>query len=129
MVVYADTDGDRLEDGVEIELGTDPLLPDTDGDTYEDGDEVTEGTDPLDPASVIYTGGWPYYACKGDIRVGSDLEPDVGQRFPRLAIEDQFDERVDLYDDDYNEEGPDVFLLLCVAWGPYCDFFKQHLGS
>ncbi len=44
-----DTDGDGLEDGVEVLLGTDPLNPDTDGDGLDDGLEVLLGTDPLDP--------------------------------------------------------------------------------
>src|SRR5215217_2998543 len=69
-----DTDGDGLEDVLEIELGTDPTDPDTDddgatdGDEYYvhqtgtlnpdndadgvlDGDEVANGTDPNDPNS------------------------------------------------------------------------------
>ncbi|MCU0799931.1 MAG: hypothetical protein MUC62_09725, partial [Candidatus Thermoplasmatota archaeon] len=50
-----DTDGDGLDDGLELDLyGTDPLSKDTDGDWLEDGEEVTKGrdgylTDPLDP--------------------------------------------------------------------------------
>ncbi len=40
-----DTDGDTLEDGLEVGLGTDPLNPDTDGDGAQDDVD----TDPLDP--------------------------------------------------------------------------------
>jgi hypothetical protein len=69
-----DSDGDGLEDAIEVELGTDPLdldtdddgltdgdeyyvhqtgtrNPDTDGDGVVDGAETTNGTDPNDPAS------------------------------------------------------------------------------
>lgn len=69
-----DSDGDGLEDVIEVELGTDPgdldtdddgstdgdeyyvhqtgtRNPDTDGDGVVDGDEVANGTDPNDPAS------------------------------------------------------------------------------
>jgi hypothetical protein len=69
-----DSDGDGLDDAIEVELGTDPIdpdtdddgatdgdeyyvhqtgtrNPDTDGDGVVDGDEVTNGTDPNDPAS------------------------------------------------------------------------------
>jgi hypothetical protein len=69
-----DSDGDGLEDAIEIELGTDPADPDTDDDDLTDGDEyyvhqtgtrnpdtdgdgvvdgveAANGTDPNDPAS------------------------------------------------------------------------------
>ncbi|HMV67170.1 MAG TPA: hypothetical protein PKA64_09995 [Myxococcota bacterium] len=46
----ADTDGDTLTDGDEVDVrGTDPLRRDTDGDTANDGLEVRLGLDPLDP--------------------------------------------------------------------------------
>jgi large repetitive protein len=45
----ADSDGDGLDDGVEVlDLGTDPLSVDTDGDGMDDGIEVGVGADPLD---------------------------------------------------------------------------------
>ena len=47
-----DTDGDRLTDAQEIELGTDPNVVDTDEDSMDDGTEVLDfGTDPLNPDS------------------------------------------------------------------------------
>jgi hypothetical protein len=69
-----DSDGDGLEDAIEVELGTDPAdadtdddgltdgdeyyvhqtgtrNPDSDGDGVVDGVEITNGTDPNDPAS------------------------------------------------------------------------------
>jgi hypothetical protein len=43
-----DSDGDRLTDAQELELGTDPFLVDSDGDGLADGDETGfYGTDPL----------------------------------------------------------------------------------
>ena len=48
----ADTDGDGLTDGAEVDTHhTSPLLPDTDSDGIPDGLEVQNGTDPLDPSS------------------------------------------------------------------------------
>jgi hypothetical protein len=69
-----DSDGDGLEDAIEVELGTDPVdldtdddgltdgdeyyvyqtgtrNPDSDGDGVVDGEETANGTDPNDPAS------------------------------------------------------------------------------
>ncbi len=48
-----DTDEDNMDDGTEvIDFGTDPLNPDSDADGYLDGDEqYTYGTDPLDANS------------------------------------------------------------------------------
>ena len=49
----ADSDGDTLSDGDEISThGTNPALADTDEDGYADNEEIIEGTDPLDAASI-----------------------------------------------------------------------------
>ncbi len=46
----ADTDGDGLNDGVELDVTrTDPTRADTDGDGLTDGVEMNSGSDPLDP--------------------------------------------------------------------------------
>ena len=47
----ADTDGDELSDGNEVnQFGTDPLKPDTDGDGLSDGEEILRrNTNPLNP--------------------------------------------------------------------------------
>ena len=44
----ADSDADRLEDGIELspEIGSDPLVYDTDGDGVGDGDEIAAGSNP-----------------------------------------------------------------------------------
>ncbi|MED5573765.1 MAG: Ig-like domain-containing protein, partial [Pseudomonadota bacterium] len=46
--VLVDSDGDGLDDDVEDELGLDPTNPDTDGDTIDDDTEVDEVDDPSD---------------------------------------------------------------------------------
>ena len=49
----ADSDGDTLSDGDEVNThGTNPALADTDEDGYADNEEIIEGTDPLDAASI-----------------------------------------------------------------------------
>src|SRR5262249_42286152 len=46
----ADTDGDGLSDGAEVNTyGTNPLLTDTDDDGFGDGDEIAAGTNPPAP--------------------------------------------------------------------------------
>ncbi len=45
-----DSDGDGIDDDVELDRGTNPLAPDTDGDGLTDGEEVFgHGTDPAHP--------------------------------------------------------------------------------
>jgi hypothetical protein len=43
-----DTDEDGLDDGEELNRGTEPLNADTDGDGLKDGDEVSRGIDPME---------------------------------------------------------------------------------
>lgn len=49
----SDTDGDALSDGDEVLIWkTDPLNPDSDGDRYLDGEEVAHGYNPLGPGKL-----------------------------------------------------------------------------
>lgn len=57
--LVVDSDGDGLSDGLEVNThGTNPLLTDTDGDNWSDSEEVTAGTNPLlatsSPLPAIY---------------------------------------------------------------------------
>lgn len=56
-----DTDGDGLDDKLEVALGTDPLKVDTDGDGYTDGSEVKTGNNPLgagkQPVDLAFSSG------------------------------------------------------------------------
>lgn len=45
--VILDSDGDGLNDNIELQLGSDPSNPDTDYDTVSDKDEVYTGANPL----------------------------------------------------------------------------------
>ncbi|MEO0605833.1 MAG: hypothetical protein AAF211_30655, partial [Myxococcota bacterium] len=96
-----DTDGDGLADGDEITTHrTDPLLRDTDGDSYSDGDELLEGTDPNDEDSRIYLARWPYNNNKSSINDPGGVAGriTVGTVFPRIVSSDQFMDEVDFYD-------------------------------
>lgn len=58
-----DTDGDGLEDGVEITTHlTNPARADSDGDGVDDAREIAAGTDPNDPASLPRTPAPPLLA-------------------------------------------------------------------
>ena len=46
-----DTDGDRLGDGEEDDIGSDPCSSDSDGDGVDDFKELLHGLDPLDPTT------------------------------------------------------------------------------
>ncbi|MHA2263681.1 MAG: DUF7379 domain-containing protein [Candidatus Thorarchaeota archaeon] len=48
-----DTDGDEIGDGIEVDMGLEPLDWDTDGDGIGDGNEVEWGYDPLDSSNPI----------------------------------------------------------------------------
>jgi len=106
-----DTDADGLTDKEEFDLGTSGTNADSDADGYLDFDEVTEGSNPADAGSMIYTGGWPYYANKDSITdPGLSSSPDSGATFPRLQLTDQFGETVDIYD--YAYQGKPIIVDL-----------------
>ncbi len=60
--ILADTDSDGLRDDQETAEGTNPVNPDSDGDTLEDGFEVDQGFDPNAAAS---NGGLPRFVLLG----------------------------------------------------------------
>lgn len=51
-LVKIDSDGDGLDDRLELAIGTDPFNPDTDGDGYPDGLEILNHFDPLGPGRL-----------------------------------------------------------------------------
>ena len=53
-----DVDGDGLNDGQEIALGTDPASADSDGDGLNDGAEISSGSSPTDGTSVPNPERW-----------------------------------------------------------------------
>ncbi len=122
----ADTDGDGLNDGDEYAAGTDGTIADTDGDGYLDADEVAAGSDPTDAESVIYIGGWPYYADKDSI-VGSDLSATIGEGdvLGRLVGPDQFGDNVEVYDFAY--QGKYILLDVSTSWCGYCEELSKFL--
>lgn len=122
----SDSDGDGLLDRDERRLGLDPADADTDGDGYRDGDELAEGTDPADASSVIYTGGWPYYADKDALAGPSAPLATVGERFVRVRLVDQYGDRVDLYD--FYGDRP-VVIDVSAQWCAPCRALSSWIGG
>ena len=126
--VDVDTDGDGLTDATEAELGTNPEVADSDGDGYTDFEEHDAESDPLDPASVIYTGGWPYNTNKDEIEdPGWESTPAIGTRLPRYVALDQHGEAVDLYD--YAGHGKKVMLDIATQWCTPCKALAAYLSD
>ena len=74
-----DSDGDGVEDGLEVQVGMNPSLAgdyniDSDGDTYSNLREQISGTDPYNPASIplVLSDGDPLPSGDGDVD-GKDL--------------------------------------------------------
>ncbi len=73
----ADTDGDGVDDGMEVRLGRDPVDPasqstDLDRDGLEDGWELASGLDPLDPSDALDDPDGDGLATLVEHRTGSD---------------------------------------------------------
>ncbi len=110
----ADSDGDGLDDGVEVDdHGTDPLVDDTDGDGYLDGEEVDGGTNPSYEYSHLYAGDYNVGYCADGVATatgptgagvynygGSSYNWDYyqpGDVMENFSLLDQYGEYVDLY--------------------------------
>ncbi len=123
----ADSDGDGLDDGVEVlDLGTDPLSVDTDGDGMEDGTEVEVGADPLNEdtdGDGILDGpdGLGDEDGDGIINVLDPLETEPDG--------DDDDSATD--EDDEDEEGPDPLDPVVVEppAGPQCGCTQGRVAS
>ncbi len=89
-----DADGDGLDACTEQELGTDPDLADTDGDGVSDGEEVDCISDPLDADEACYACGWPHND-PGDLVCTGSSEGDV---ITNIALIDQCSEELSLWD-------------------------------
>jgi hypothetical protein len=111
-----DSDGDGLTDVVELSIGTSVDDVDSDDDTYSDRDEHHEGSDPLDAADRIYQGGWPYYFEKTELTGGTTYA--VDERFGDFRFEDQFGDRVALWD--FYDDTVPVIVELGGGWCLAC---------
>ena len=123
----ADTDGDELIDGDEVNVyGSNPLKVDSDDDTYQDNHEVTEEKDPTDYKDRIYVGYWPYNPDKDDMTKSKwDSSFGVGEKFPRYKAIDQFGDRVDLYDFAYLDKK--IIIDVSAEWCPPCNMMSAWL--
>ena len=96
-----DTDGDGLINAREIEIGTDPTKADTDGDELSDGNEVNQfGTDPLKPD----TDGDGLSDGEEALRLNTNpLTPDTDQ--DGLADGDELSRNTDPHNPDTDQDG------------------------
>ncbi len=121
-----DTDGDGLLDGEEPGLGIDPLFPDSDFDGYFDLDEINEGSDPADADSMIFAGGWPYYANKDEVNENSGRVATLGKRMKRFEWRDQHGDMFDLYN--LYDAGKPIMIDLSGVWCGWCHVLADWLN-
>lgn len=74
--LVSDLDGDGIQSGKELQLGTDPLASDSDGDGLQDDDEIEWGSDPTDRDTDGdgLTDGEEYHGVYGDRSSGFVIE-------------------------------------------------------
>lgn len=116
-----DSDGDGLDDCVELALGTAPDNADTDGDGVTDGDEVDCVANPLDAQEVCYACGWPHATPAAVGEIG----PAEGDTLANLTMVDQCDEDFELHD----LAGAYHILFMTTQWCGSCLAEASELRS
>lgn len=122
----ADSDGDGLNDGDEVDLyGTSPFVADTDGDGLDDFAEIAMGLDP-DSADSDRDG----LSDALEVGLGYDpLDPDMDGD----QLEDGVEYSATLtnpFVEDSNSNGvPDLILVQSIPGAAYVDFFNVHIGA
>ncbi len=113
--LVADTDGDGLDDGREaLDLGTDPLLTDTDGDTLSDFEEVEQiGTNPLavDTDGDLLSDDYELAAGLDPLTDDGDADADADGLSNFQEFEQGTDPVVADSDDDGSLDGAEVNIL------------------
>lgn len=109
----ADSDGDLLEDGAEVDVhGTNPLLADTDNDGMNDYYETSQGLDPLSSQDALVDSDGDRYPNLVEALHGSasdnagslpapDLVVDAGGTGDYLSLQEAFDE-IRVFGGDYD---------------------------
>lgn len=108
----SDLDADGLDDCLEAELGTDKNRADSDGDGVGDGAELDCVSDPLDETEVCYACGWEHND-PGDL---AGIGPNEGDTLKNLKMTDQCGETVPMHDlaGDYH------ILFMTTQWCTAC---------
>jgi uncharacterized membrane protein len=94
----ADTDGDGVRDGEEVEVGSDPTEADSDGDSLTDDTELSIGTDPTSPrsterlaigaAALLYAGLGTVVLRHRDDAEGNEEGTPLATSAPRATLND-----------------------------------------
>ena len=118
-----DSDGDGLNDALEVELGTDPDAADSDGDGFTDADEFDQGSSPTDGTDRPYLGGWTKDRdCADSV---SPTGSQVGGITEDFELPDQYGDVVRLHD----FCGRAVMLVGSAEWCGACRGEAPHLSD